>query len=144
MADESRAQPNARAAAKLLVVDDNGDYRDMLRAVLEDEGYRVHTAANGHVALDLLLAGRIPDLILVDLLMPEMDGATLIAEMKARPALSLIPVVAMAGDSGHVVGAALVCEGYLRKPIGADEVLAVVDHCLSRRVERVMPTRRLS
>ena len=90
--DPPPSRPLSRA---LLVVEDDPDHRAIVRDILEEEGYRVDTAVHGQDALDQLtsMAGALPDLILLDMLMPVMDGWAFMAALKARPVLSTIPVL---------------------------------------------------
>ena len=81
--------------ASILVVDDDADLRQTLQLLLNDSGYRVTAAANGQAALDQLTAGARPDLILLDLMMPEMNGWQFLERARADPALASIPVVIM-------------------------------------------------
>ena len=88
------ALPQTEAATRghLLVVDDNDTNRDVLSRRLEREGYRISTAENGRQALEMV--GAYPyDLVLLDIMMPEVDGYEVLTQMKADPALSDIPVV---------------------------------------------------
>jgi CheY-like chemotaxis protein len=82
------------ACAGILVVDDDQDIRDSLREVLEDEGYQVACVANGREALDYLkTASPRPCVILLDLMMPVMDGWQFRREQKQDPAIADIPLV---------------------------------------------------
>jgi CheY-like chemotaxis protein len=130
---EPRNLPRAqRAPAKtILVVDDDFDHREAVRDTLENEGYLVRTAANGRDALYQLLGGPLPDLILLDLLMPVMDGSAFMAELKLRPELAAIPVVAISAGSVRVLYATP-ASGYLSKPVGAWRLLGTIASCLSR------------
>lgn len=79
-----------------LIVDDDSDFRNALGEVLSDEGYRVLKASNGHEAM-AILDSLIPDVILIDLIMPEMNGWALFAIVDARPELKTVPVVFLSG-----------------------------------------------
>jgi CheY-like chemotaxis protein len=81
----------------VLIVEDNIDTRDALAFILRHEGYRVSTAANGQEALDRLRDGARPDVILLDLLMPTMDGWEFSNQLAQDPALASIPVVVVSG-----------------------------------------------
>ena len=81
--------------ANILVVDDDADLRQTLQLLLDDSGYRVTAAASGQAALDQLLAGARPDLILLDLMMPEMNGWQFLERARADASLAAIPVVIM-------------------------------------------------
>jgi CheY-like chemotaxis protein len=117
---------------EILVVEDDLALRDALRDTFEDEGYRARTAANGSEALSMLMTGRPPDLILLDLLMPMMNGWGLMAELKARPALAAIPVIATTGAGTKILNTAPVCAGYITKPIDRARLLETVARILSR------------
>ena len=119
-------------ARTVLVVDDDVDHSAAIRDILEDEGYRVRAAANGRVALEGLLEGALPDLILLDMMMPVMDGWAFAAELKSRPALATIPVVAISVGGDPVLYRAPVCAGYLSKPFGALRLVETVARCLAR------------
>jgi len=88
--------------AKILIIDDEVTIRELFRFVFEDAGHEVLLAGNGWQALDLLKAG-VPDLMLVDVTMPEMNGRDFIAELKRRAALDArlanIPFVVMTGEN---------------------------------------------
>jgi CheY-like chemotaxis protein len=81
----------------VLIVEDNIDTRDSLAFLLRHEGYHVSTAANGQEALDRLRAGPRPGVILLDLLMPTMDGWEFSNRLAQDPALASIPVVVVSG-----------------------------------------------
>ena len=85
--------PVSLAKSILLVVDDDRDVRDALRGVLQDAGYLVLTANNGREALDVLDTVARPDLAIVDLMMPVMDGCQFAAELRKRDAWRDIPVI---------------------------------------------------
>lgn len=76
----------------VLVVEDHSSVRALLRVILEGEGYRVVEASDGHEALEVAEA-RTPDLIMLDLMMPEFDGERVIDELQKKPDLAGIPVV---------------------------------------------------
>ena len=82
-----------RRARRLLLVDDDGAIRDALDEALQEEGFDVVTAANGREALQVLKSGPRPDAILLDLMMPVMDGWDFRHEQLRDPALRQIPVV---------------------------------------------------
>jgi CheY-like chemotaxis protein len=82
----------ARAPGSVLVVDDDDDERQLVRAILGARGWTVREAANGRLALDAI-AAELPDVILLDLMMPEMDGFQLVATLQGNAAWRAIPVV---------------------------------------------------
>jgi two-component system cell cycle response regulator len=123
-----RRGPDRVATATVLVVDDSTAIRRILQRALENAGYRVTEAADGQVALAQCRADP-PDLVLLDVDMPVMDGPTALAAMKADVALADIPVLFLtARISGTDVAAGLQlgASDYLRKPIDPDELAARV------------------
>lgn len=111
----------------LLVIDDDHDILLSLQDVLEVEGYRVITASSGREALEYLREGLRPDLILLDLMMPEVSGWAFRARQRADPALASIPVVVVSGQglSAQQVSQ-LGVAGYLPKPVDLDMLLDTV------------------
>jgi two-component system cell cycle response regulator DivK len=114
----------------ILYVEDNPDNRSLIRRVLEAEHYAVVEAINAKQALEKLENSSI-DLVLMDINMPDMDGYTLTAKIKAIHKFSKIPIVAvtanvMRGDREKSLGAG--CDGYIQKPIDIDT--------LSQQIER--------
>src|SRR5262249_50323711 len=102
----------------ILVVDDDPDIRNSLTEILGDEGYRVAGARNGREALEYLKRRTRPNLILLDMMMPDMDGWRFRREQQKLPDLASIPVVIVSAH-GDVRDAALVlgAADYLRKPL---------------------------
>jgi CheY-like chemotaxis protein len=111
----------------ILVVDDDEDICDTLKAVLEEEGYAVAVAWNGAEALALLReTPSKPALVILDILMPVMDGAALYREMKADPALADIPIIISTSDPSKAPSNVLM----IRKPVALDLLLDTVrKHC---------------
>jgi len=116
----------------VLVVDDDEDVRDSVAFALEDHGYLVVLAGNGRVALRMLLDDVRPDLILLDMMMPEMDGWTFRAEQRKHPAIASIPVLVF---TAFAVPATTVQDlgalGFLKKPLRLTELLATVASALA-------------
>jgi CheY-like chemotaxis protein len=110
--------------AHVLVVDDARDMRDLLQEVLEASGYEVTCCASGARALEVL-AGRRPDLVITDLLMPGMSGFSLRTAMLRRPDLATIPVVVLSAY-WHRPGETLDAAEALPKPVSVDRLLATV------------------
>ncbi len=112
--------------ATVLVVDDEYGIAELLEAVLVDEGHRVMTASNGRHGLSIMEA-ETPDVVFLDYMMPVMDGAAMLSQMRSRPALRDTPVVMM--SSIPEAGVAERCKGYalfLRKPFNVFHVIGVV------------------
>src|SRR5918911_1882485 len=101
----------------VLVVDDDPDIRELVQLGLEDEGYRVVTAAHGQAALEQL--GRVPiDLILLDMRMPVMDGWTFASVYRQQAAARVPIVVVTAAQDAARRSAEIAAEGHLAKPFG--------------------------
>jgi CheY-like chemotaxis protein len=114
------------ASASLMVVDDDEDIREMAKLVLESEGHCVATAADGLEAWQRLEAGESPSLILLDLMMPRMDGEQFLHALRASARAS-IPVVIMSGHNAASVKAReLDANDCLTKPIELDDLLEMV------------------
>ncbi len=108
--------------ATILYVEDDHLNRRLVQRILLAEGHEVLEASNAPEALDVIRAQQ-PDLILMDINMPEVDGFTLTRQIKNNPAWKHIPVIAltanvMKGDRERVLQAG--CDGYIQKPIDVD------------------------
>jgi two-component system, chemotaxis family, chemotaxis protein CheY len=123
--------PTSTLPPSILVIDDDDDLRGVVADSLEEAGYRVQTAVHGRDALTQMLDGLFPDLILLDLLMPEMNGWALMAELKARPALAAIPVVVVSAGGDKALNSAPVNAGCLAKPFALSRLLDTVERCLA-------------
>jgi two-component system cell cycle response regulator DivK len=119
------------APATILVVEDNPANRELLVELLESEGYRVCQAADAHAAIAMAGADP-PQLILMDLQLPGLDGLEATRRLKADDATQAIPVVAVTAHAhrGEALARAAGCEAYLSKPIRRQELLDVVARCL--------------
>ncbi|HKJ39032.1 MAG TPA: response regulator [Anaerolineales bacterium] len=118
----------------ILYVEDNPDNRMLVRRILLSEDYGLLEATNATEALETLKTAK-PDLILMDINMPDMDGYTLTAKIKGMPGFERIPILAltanvMRGDKEKVLEAG--CDGYIQKPIDFDELLREVERYTSR------------
>jgi len=112
---------------RVLVVEDDIDVREMLGQVLQTEGYDVGLAGDGADALRRLRAERTPQVILLDLMMPVMNGWQFRDEQRRDPRLSRIPVIVLSGDNGvERKAGALGADAFLRKPVDLDALLDTV------------------
>jgi CheY-like chemotaxis protein len=111
----------------ILIVEDDTATREALGLILAGQGFSVLGAANGQEALGLLRSGPRPDLILLDLMMPVMDGWQFRREQVQDSILSAIPVVVLSAD-GNVrqKAAALRAAGYLQKPVEVESLLEAI------------------
>jgi CheY-like chemotaxis protein len=121
------------AGEPILVVDDNDINLELVRDLLEDQGYRVRVAIDANDAIAVLHDFR-PRLILMDIQLPGMDGLTLTRMLKSNPSMRDIRIVgltgyAMAGDEERILAAG--CDGYLAKPIDTRRLPGVISSMLS-------------
>jgi CheY-like chemotaxis protein len=115
---------------RVLIVEDNEVTRDVIALILESNGYEVSTADNGRAALERLRGGDRPGLILLDLMMPVMDGWQFREEQRRDRSLADIPVVVCTAAGEAVQKDALGAAELLSKPVEADDLLAAVGrHC---------------
>jgi DNA-binding NarL/FixJ family response regulator len=126
-------------SARILIVDDDGDTRDLLKTFAAAEGYAVEGAASGEEAL-LLLGGWLPDIILLDAVMPGLDGFETCRRIKAHEGSAHIPVIFMTGlsETEHVVqGLSAGGVDYVTKPLVLDELAARIRvHLANARTTR--------
>ncbi len=122
----------------ILVVDDDPRMQRLLRANLERAGYRVDTAADGAAALDRMEI-EAPDLVLLDVMMPVMDGLTCRGRLRAFSDLPVILLTAKGEERDKVQGLDLGADDYLTKPFGPAELLARVRVALRRRTPGTEP-----
>ena len=118
----------------ILYVEDNIDNRTLVRRILLSEDYKLIEATNAAEALQVLENTK-PDLILMDINMPDMDGYTLTAKIKAKPGFAKVPILAltanvMRGDKERTLEAG--CDGYIQKPLDIDQLLKEVERFLAR------------
>jgi CheY-like chemotaxis protein len=117
----------------LLVVDDDHDVRDVVAQVLEDEGWSVQTASDGAFALEHLDQSEPPGLILLDLMMPRMNGWEVLEAVSQRPALAGVPIVILTAAADRRTRSDLGARGFevLTKPVQLTDLIAVVERkCL--------------
>ena len=118
----------SQCARRILVVEDDEDIRESLREVLEAEGYTTCAAENGRAALDAMLHGEKPCVILLDLMMPVMNGAEFLGIIRRDPRLRNIPVIVVSAGLGAPAPAGT--QGFLRKPLDLDTLFAALArHC---------------
>jgi CheY-like chemotaxis protein len=117
---------------KILLIEDNEQNRYLITFLLESHGYTVIQASDGALAIEL--AGRVqPQLILLDIQLPIMDGYAVARELRNNPALVNIPIVAvtsyaMTGDREKTISAG--CNGYMEKPINPETFVAEIERHL--------------
>lgn len=123
-------------AATILVVEDNTIQREGLAVVLRQQGYTVLLAADGNDALNRLSGGPVPDLILLDMLIPDAhgDGWWFLQQRQRIPALASVPVIIMTAlpVASREWASSLGAEGFIRKPFEVGPLLTEVRRCLER------------
>lgn len=116
----------------ILIVDDNASVRTMVKDYLTEEGFRVTTANNGQNALYVARREK-PDLILLDIMMPEMGGYEFIRAYRKERSTPIILLTARLEESDKVLGLELGADDYITKPFGMREMVARI-HAVLRRV----------
>lgn len=119
----------------ILYIEDNPDNRLLVKRILLSEDYALLEAKDAFDALDVLKEAR-PDLILMDINMPDMDGYTLTARIKTMPGFEQTPILAltanvMRGDKEKTLEAG--CDGYIQKPIDIDHLTREIERFMMRR-----------
>jgi two-component system alkaline phosphatase synthesis response regulator PhoP len=121
-------------AKTILVVDDEKDIVEMLKYNLQKEGYRVFVASDGKQALEMSL--KLPDLVLLDVMMPELDGWEVARRLRGEKKTSQIPIVfltARTGEVDEIVGLELGADDYIVKPISLPKLMARIRAVLRRK-----------
>ena len=119
--------PSAVAHCPVLIVEDDVELRDMMAQLLTLEGFVATAVANGREALDYLRLGDRPDIILLDLMMPVMDGWEFRRKQQSDPALATVPVVVLSALD-HRRAADVDAVAFLKKPLDFDRLLELVRH----------------
>ena len=127
---------------RILVVDDEKHYRDLIKINLQAEGYEVLDADNGQKAIDVLSTIQ-PDLILLDVIMPNMDGLTTCKQIRQFSNVPVIFLTALASEIDRVKGLNLGADDYIAKPFSAQELVARVRAVLRRSnsAQQTIPNR---
>ena len=123
--------------ANILIIDDEEQFRNMLKRLLEEEGHHVLEACDGEEALDVAMK-EYPDLIIMDIQLPKLNGLEVTRRLRYTPAFRHTPIVAitayaMKGDKEKVIESG--CDAYLSKPINTREFPAVIARMLQQRRE---------
>ena len=113
---------------RILIVEDNTELRRMFRTVLSMAGYSVEEAGDGVEALHLV-ENRLPDLIVLDLVLRALDGLSVQQELASRAITRKIPIVVVTGSTIDTGSLEVAC--VLRKPVMPDDLLKTVKHCLA-------------
>jgi DNA-binding response OmpR family regulator len=113
----------------VLIVDDDQMLRDMLHDFLDDVGYQTMTASDGAAGLDML-GQAAPDLVLLDVSMPVMDGLTFLRRRREERCRLTVPIVVMSAQHHGAEARQLGAQQFVSKPFDLDELLGVIDRCL--------------
>jgi len=119
----------------ILYIEDNPENRLLVKRVLEVEGFKVIEAVSGLAGLKVAETSR-PDLVLMDINLPEIDGYELTRRLKQMPHLARIPIIAMTanvmkGDREKTLAAG--CDGYIQKPIDVDQLPVQIERFLEKK-----------
>ncbi len=118
---------------RILIVDDDRDIREMLEAVLAADGYEAQTAVDGLDALERLRRGAPPELILLDMMMPRLDGEQFLKAMRSDASTAGIPVIILTGHPAGRQRAVELGVNWLTKPVEIEDLEAAVAHAAARR-----------
>lgn len=120
---------------KILVAEDDPSIRSLIAELLRLEGHDVMEYSDGGSALDALRSSAAPDLVILDIMMPQVDGLALLGEIRAQATTKTVPVVmltAKADDSTTWAGWSAGCDYYMTKPFEPDDLISAVNRLSSR------------
>ena len=130
----SRSSGGSAFRRLILVVDDDQDFRAAVRDLLVDAGFEVQTARNGQDALEVLEKIDTPALILLDFMMPEMNGRQFLAARRRDERLRSIPVVILSAQTREWASGVLDADQVIAKPIDADElIMLATSYCAGEK-----------
>jgi DNA-binding response OmpR family regulator len=127
---------------KVLIVEDNTELLELLRLGLKEAGFAVSTATDGLDALEKARSLE-PDVIVLDLVLPELDGFAVCETLKRNRETSAIPVLLVTGLSSEftrLAGFESGADGYVTKPTTASQIVSKIEECLSRPARRLVKT----
>ncbi len=122
-------------AGQLLLVDDEPGLREAVQAYLEDSGFTVDVASNAQEGLELARQ-KLPDLVITDIMMPQVDGYQFLQQLRDDPQFKALPVIFLTArgmTSDRIQGYNAGCDAYLPKPFDPDELVAIVTNLLSKQ-----------
>ncbi len=122
-------------AGQLVLVDDEPGLRDAVQAYLEDSGFTVHTASNARDGWDTVQK-IMPDLVITDVMMPQVNGYEFLKQLREDPRFQTLPVVFLTArgmTNDRIQGYEAGCDAYLPKPFDPDELVAIVTRLLQQR-----------
>ncbi|MDX2239894.1 MAG: response regulator transcription factor [Leptolyngbyaceae cyanobacterium bins.302] len=119
----------------LLLVDDEPGLREAVQAYLEDSGFEVDVASNARDGLDLARQ-KLPDLVITDIMMPQVDGYQFLQQLRDEPQFKSLPVIFLTArgmTADRIQGYNAGCDAYLPKPFDPDELVAIVTNLLGKQ-----------
>ena len=125
--------------ARILIAEDNAEIRTLVSSILVEEGHKVGVAQNGQQALDMLMDDP-PDVLVLDIMMPQMDGYTVLKELKSaggKDQMKILILTAKTSESDWVRGYKLGADAYLTKPFDTDELINGIEDLLSSTKEQL-------
>ena len=123
---------------RVLIIDDEPSVHEVVRAYLEREGFIVYDAADGRAGLDLALT-KGPDLVVLDLMLPDMSGEEICRQLRDRSDVAILMLTAKSGEEERIAGLGLGADDYLTKPFSPRELVARVKAILRRTSGSDMP-----
>jgi DNA-binding NarL/FixJ family response regulator len=123
-------------ASQLLLVDDEPGLREAVQAYLEDSGFMVDVASNAQEGLELARQ-KLPDLVITDIMMPQVDGYQFLKLLREDPEFKSLPVVFLTArgmTSDRIQGYKAGCDAYLPKPFDPDELVAIINNLLGKQL----------
>lgn len=126
---------------RILLIDDDSYITEPLARALSEQGYTVSVANSGESGLQQALA-QPPDLVILDVMMPGMDGWTVCRQLRERSVVPILMLTALNEEIDRVLGLELGADDYLTKPFSTRELLARIKAMLRRiALDRIQPTR---
>jgi len=125
---------------RILIVEDEKDIRDLLEHYLKKEGYDAHSVKDGKAGLEKATKEKF-DLIILDLMLPEMDGLEICRRLRSEPATAALPIIMLTAkteEADRIVGLEMGADDYISKPFSPREVLARIK-ALHRRLQKPQP-----
>jgi len=125
--------PATKSTKRILIADDQPAGRDLIRAILESSGYEVIEAADGQEALDIAVSN-LPDLILLDLHMPQLDGLSVMKKLRSDPRFAATPIIAVTATAmrgSREAGLEAGFTDYLTKPVPIEKLRHLIARLLS-------------
>lgn len=125
--------------ARILIAEDNAEIRTLVSSILVEEGHKVGVAQNGQQALDMMLDDA-PDVLVLDIMMPQMDGYSVLKELKSsgiKEQMKILILTAKTSESDWVRGYKLGADSYLTKPFDTDELINSIEDLLSSTKEQL-------